>query len=68
MATGVMNPRLAKLWTVQDVATFLGVPVKTIYSWRSTGYGPRARKVGRFLRYDPEEVRRWFDALTDEVA
>ena len=36
---------MTKLWTVQDVADYLGVPVKTLYQWRCTGYGPaRARR------------------------
>lgn len=53
-----------KAWTVQDVATFLSVPVSTLYEWRRTGYGPPARKVGKYLRYRPDEVVGWFDALT----
>jgi excisionase family DNA binding protein len=54
-----------KLWSVRDVADYLGVPVKTVYQWRSTGYGPTARRVGKYLRYKPSEVMAWFDALTD---
>ena len=50
------------------MAEFLGVPVRTIYQWRSTGYGPKGRKVGRWVRYDPDEVRAWFDSLSDEAA
>lgn len=56
------------LWTVQDVAEYLGVPVRTLYDWRGKGYGPRARKVGKYLRYDAAEVRRWFDELADGAA
>ncbi|MDD7939768.1 helix-turn-helix domain-containing protein [Actinomycetospora lutea] len=63
-----MNPRLAKLWTVQDLAEYLDVPVKTIYQWRCDGYGPRGRKVGRWVRFDPEDVRIWLDSLPDRVA
>jgi hypothetical protein len=29
------------LWTVQDVAEFLNVPVGTLYDWRCKGYGPK---------------------------
>lgn len=47
------------LWTVQQVSSYLGVPVDTLYGWRNRGIGPRAHKVGRHLRYDPAEVRRW---------
>ena len=57
-----------RLWTVQDVAEFLGVPVRTLYDWRCKRYGPRARRVGKYLRYDADDVRRWFEELSDGVA
>lgn len=63
-----MNPRLAKLWTVQELADFLDISVSTIYAWRSQGYGPKGKKVGRHVRYHPSDVEQWFDGLTDEVA
>lgn len=53
-------PRVEALWTVQDVAAYLRVPVKTLYQWNWLGEGPPAGKVGRHLRYDPAEVRAWF--------
>lgn len=55
--------RSVKTWTVKDVADFLSVPVTTMYEWRRTGYGPPARKVGKYLRYWPDEVVAWFDDL-----
>jgi predicted DNA-binding transcriptional regulator AlpA len=57
-----------RLWTVQDVAEFLGIPVGTLYDWRCKGYGPRAKKVGRYLRYEEDAVRQWFDQLDDGAA
>jgi predicted DNA-binding transcriptional regulator AlpA len=57
-----VKPRLRG---VQDVAEYLGVPVQTLYDWRCKGYGPRGKRVGKYLRYDPAEVRRWFDELSD---
>lgn len=62
-----MQPR-PKLWTVEDVSDYLGVPVRTLYDWRCKGYGPQGKKVGRYVRYQPAEVERWFDSLTDDVA
>ena len=59
---------MAKLWTVQDVSEYLGVPVNTLYQWRTTGYGPPARRVGKYLRYKPDEVEAWFDAITTKSA
>jgi len=64
-----MNPKqLSRLWSVQDVSEFLGVPIKTLYQWRSKGYGPKGRRIGRYVRYDPDHVRSWFDSLSDDVA
>ena len=66
---GVMTVRTKqRLWTVEDVGEFLGVPVRTLYDWRGRGYGPMGKKVGRYLRYDPAEVERWFDSLGGDVA
>jgi excisionase family DNA binding protein len=61
-------PLIAPLWTVQDVAEFLRVPVQTLYSWRSQGSGPPARRIGKHLRYRPDDVLRWLDELDDGVA
>jgi excisionase family DNA binding protein len=48
-----------RLWTVEDVARYLGVPVETLYRWRKVRYGPPAARIGRYLRYDPAAVRAW---------
>ena len=57
-----------RLWTVQDVAEYLGVPVGTLYDWRCKGYGPKGKRVGRYLRYEEEAVRRWFAQLDEDAA
>jgi DNA-binding transcriptional MerR regulator len=59
---------IAPLWTVRDVAEYLQVPVQTLYFWRSTGYGPKARRIGKYLRYRPDEVVAWLDQLDDGAA
>lgn len=46
-----------RLWSVQDVSAYLGVPVHSIYTLRSTGPGPAGRRIGRRLRYRPQDVR-----------
>lgn len=48
-----------RLWSVEDVARFLGVPVATVYAWRHRRVGPKGRRIGRHLRYLPEDVRAW---------
>lgn len=54
-----------RLWTVEDVSAYLGVPVKTLYQWKWRGEGPPVRKLGRHLRYDPAKVRAWVDGLAE---
>jgi predicted DNA-binding transcriptional regulator AlpA len=64
-----MNPKSSErsestskeLWTAEQVARFLGVPVSTLYRWRCFGEGPPAYRVGRHLRYDPLKLQLWLD-------
>jgi predicted DNA-binding transcriptional regulator AlpA len=48
-----------RLWGVEEVSAYLGVPVKTLYQWKWRGEGPPVRKIGRWLKYDPAAVRAW---------
>jgi len=59
VAPPVAVPRCDRLWSVGDVAEFLGVPVSTLHQWRYHDSGPAAFRVGKHLRYDPDVVRRW---------
>lgn len=59
---------IAKLWTTEDVAEFLGVPISTFYSWRTQGYGPPGRKIGKHLRFKESDVLDWFENQPREVA
>jgi Helix-turn-helix domain len=43
--------RPEKLWEIEDVSVYLGIPVGTLYQWRHRRKGPPAAKVGRHLRY-----------------
>ena len=51
--------RAGGLLTAVELAAFLSIPVATVRQWRYMGVGPKAFKVGRHLRYDPDEVMRW---------
>ena len=65
----VQEPTALKaLWSVQDLATYLGVPVQTIYRWRKHRYGPPGRGMGKHVRYRPADVERWIDSLDGWVA
>lgn len=50
-----------RLLNPQALADILGLPVRTLYAWRQSGKGPKAIVVGRHLRWEPAEVRRWLD-------
>lgn len=55
-----------RLWGVPETSAYLGVPEATLYKWRHRSYGPRGRRVGRYVRYDPGEVRAWFAAQDED--
>jgi excisionase family DNA binding protein len=62
------RPLPERYLTVVDVADLLAVPVETIYQWRRKRTGPPAFRVGRHLRFDPEDVRRWISSLIEGAA
>lgn len=58
---------IRNLWSIHDVSAYLGVPVGTLYHWRSKGYGPTGRKIGKYVRYKPEDVEQWFEQQAEGV-
>ena len=59
---------LRPLLGVEEVSQLLGVPKATLYRWHSlsscsTPVGPRAFRVGRYLRYTLEDVRAYIQEL-----
>lgn len=73
-ATAMMNESTSKvtelrpLLCVDEVAMILGVPKATLYRWhsvstQSTQVGPRAFRVGRYLRYSLEDLRAYINEL-----
>jgi predicted DNA-binding transcriptional regulator AlpA len=63
-----MNTPIDRLWSIQDVAEYLQIPVKTLYQWRCQGIGPKGRRIGRYVRYNPQDVRDWFNSIDDNAA
>ncbi|MCW2884442.1 MAG: DNA-binding protein [Streptosporangiaceae bacterium] len=61
MTITTRDPRKDRTWTPEDVSAFLGVPVPTLYRWRHKGIGPKGRRIGRHVRYKPEDVWAWFE-------
>ncbi|MBE3014232.1 helix-turn-helix domain-containing protein [Microbispora sp. NEAU-D428] len=48
-----------RMWSIEEVSRFLGIPVGTLYQWRHRRVGPRGRRIGKHLRYLPEDVYAW---------
>lgn len=58
----IHDQRSPELLTPDTLAEFLGVPVATVYRWRTRGVGPRGLKVGRHVRYRRADVEAWLDS------
>lgn len=43
-------------------AEYLGVSPATLCKWRVFGGGPRYKKLGRVVVYDPADLRQWLQA------
>ena len=48
-----------RLLTAEDLASFLDVPIKTLYSWRYRGEGPVGFRVGKHIRYRWADIETW---------
>lgn len=66
--TDAGHAAIGTLWSAGDLAEHLGVPLQTIYVWRTKGRGPRAIRVGKFIRFDPQDVATWLEQLKDPAA
>lgn len=51
-----MNDRLL---SIDDLSAYLQVPVNTLYQWRKTHKGPAGFRVGKYVRYRPDDVDAW---------
>jgi excisionase family DNA binding protein len=49
------------LWTVDDVARFLGVAPKTVRKWQLNGALPFVKLGGKLVRFRPAAVQEWVD-------
>lgn len=55
-----------RLLSVQELADYLEVPVKTIYTWRHRNTGPRGFRIGKHLRFRWSDVEHWLAGLIAE--
>lgn len=58
---------LSPLLTPAELATYLGVPIATLYVWRHRRLGPPSFKAGRHLRYRLSDVEQWISNRVENV-
>jgi len=68
MSTDHFEHGLEPLLTVGELSSVLGVPVGTIYDWRTRGEGPVAHRFGKHLKFAVSDVRAWMDMRRDDAA
>ncbi len=56
---------LEPLLDVSELAAYLGVPVSTVYDWRTRGVGPRGYRFGKHLKFSVSDVRLWIEQQRD---
>ena len=54
-----------RLLTLPEVAEYIGVPLQTIYQWRSRGEGPRGIRCGKHVRVRRDYLEAWLERHSD---
>lgn len=44
---------------ISELSEYLGIPVSTIYDWRTRGLSPRAYHFGKHLKFAVSDAREW---------
>ena len=56
---------LEPLLSIKTLAEYVGVPVVTIYRWRTEGKGPCALRVGKHLKFALSDVQAWLTTVRE---
>lgn len=56
---------LQQLIDLETLSTYLGVPVATVYDWRSRRLGPPAYRIGKRLMFAVPDVEAWLEQRRD---
>jgi len=61
MSTSINTSWQGDILTIDQAAVYLSIPKSTLYTWRTrrAGFGPRAVKLGRCLRYRRSDLDAW---------
>jgi excisionase family DNA binding protein len=63
--SGDSDQTLSRLLSPGQLAALLGVPVATVYRWRSSGEGHAGVRVGSHVRFRVEDIEGWLDHRRD---
>jgi excisionase family DNA binding protein len=55
-----------RLLSPAELASYLAIPLATVYRWRSRREGPCGIRVGRHVRYRLDDVERWLDEMREQ--
>ena len=57
-----------RLLSIEELASYLEVPIATVYGWRYRGAGPPGFRVGKHVRFRWADVEHWINGrLRDEA-
>ncbi|MGG7462819.1 helix-turn-helix domain-containing protein [Plantibacter sp. YIM 135347] len=59
---------LEPLLNIDELADYLGVPVSTIYDWRTNGKGHPAYRFGKRIMFGITDIRAWMDTMREPAA
>ena len=54
---------MSKFLSAQEVATRLGVPASTVYSWAAKNEGPPSFKLGKHRKFDSDDLELWVEQM-----
>lgn len=49
-----------------DLARELGIPLQTVYVWRTRRLGPRGHTIGRHVRFSRSAINEWLAKNADD--
>jgi predicted DNA-binding transcriptional regulator AlpA len=58
---GMIKTAIGDMYEVDEAAKLVGVKVKTMYHYNTTGIGPKRYKVGRKVCYKESDLRAWME-------
>ncbi len=61
----VQMKQLDELLSPQDLASYLDVPLSTLYDWRWRGEGPKGFRAGKHIRYRRSDIEEWIQKQLD---